>query len=138
MRIIFSCPVQGDAFRPTDAERQSGIRFSEKNEVGEIGKSGRYRGKPQPYGFGSLETEIGDNDLDVALTRFLEQVQRGLPIWRSLGADSVLLQIDVFYDQQCNLELSESVIAALHTLRLPVAVSCYHEAKAESVTVGSR
>jgi len=132
MRICFSCPVQGEAFRPTEAEEQSGIRFSEKNEIGDVGKSGRYRGKPQPYGFGSLETEITDSDLEVPLKRFLEQVQQGLPVWRSLGADSIHLQIDVFYEHQCNLELSESLISALHALRLSVALSCYHEEKAES------
>jgi hypothetical protein len=129
MKMIFSCPVQGDTFRPTEAERQSGIRFSEKNEIGELGKSGRYQGRPQPYGFGSFEAEIDHDDMDAPLVRFLEQVQHGLPIWRSLGANRVILQIDIFYDQQCNFELSEGVIAALHKTRLPVTISCYQEMK---------
>lgn len=132
MRIIVSCPVQGEAFRPSEAERQSGIRFSEKSEVGELGKSGRYPGQPQPYGYGSLGIEIRGNDLEEPLQRFLDQVRRGAPFWQTLGAESLIVQIDVFYDHQCNLEFSESIIAALHDLRVPVAISCYREVNEEA------
>ena len=137
MRICISCSIQGETFRPTEAEQKTGIRFSVKNEVGEVGKVGRFRGKPQPYGFGSLEVEIADNNLEEPLKGFLEQVQQGLPVWRSHEADTIHLQIDVFYDRQCNLEFSESLIATLHALQLPLALSCYQETNIERPPVGS-
>jgi hypothetical protein len=44
--IYAHCSLYGEEFSPTLAERESGVRFERKNEPGELGTIGRYRGKP--------------------------------------------------------------------------------------------
>ncbi|MEI7728661.1 MAG: hypothetical protein WCO56_03785 [Verrucomicrobiota bacterium] len=127
MKIIFTCALQGDNFRPTEAEKELGIVFVEKNEAGEHGRCGRYIGKPQPFGFGAFECETDNESLEIRALGFLNRVHQCLPVWKKFGAEIVTLRIDVIYDEQCNFEISESIIAQLHELQLPVAISCYCE-----------
>jgi hypothetical protein len=127
VRIAFSCSVQGDAFRPTEAERRTGIQFSEKNEPGEIGKLGRHKGQPIPFGSGTIESETTGDAMNGSLSKFLDILKHCVFQWRELGAEVALLNIDVFYDEQCNLEISEENIAVLSELGLSLALSCYRD-----------
>lgn len=55
VKITASIDFWGRRFQPVKAEQQTGILFSQKNEVGEIGKVGRYKDQPIPYGSASFE-----------------------------------------------------------------------------------
>lgn len=125
MKIVLSCSVHGEAFRPSEAEDAWGRTFDEKGEVGEAGVKGLYKGKPQPFGYGVIEVVIHGNCLSEALLTFLDRVKEGLTIWRQMGADDIDMRADVYYRDQCNLEITEATIAALSEIQLGISFSCY-------------
>ena len=53
--ISVSINFSGDKFSPTKGENITGLIFSDKIEFGDIGVRGKYKGKPVPYGSGTLK-----------------------------------------------------------------------------------
>ncbi len=54
IRITTSINFWGSTFQPGRAEQLTGLLFTEKNEVGDIAKTGRYKHQPLPYGAASF------------------------------------------------------------------------------------
>ena len=53
---ILQFELWGKQFSPKAAEEKTGLELSCKVEPGQIGKYGRYKNKPTPYGAASLRT----------------------------------------------------------------------------------
>ncbi len=49
------CRLWGDQFSPMAVEEETKIHFDRKNEPGETGKTGRYKGVPIPFGSGEID-----------------------------------------------------------------------------------
>ena len=49
--------LYGDQFSPTSLMNKTGIEIEILAEFGEISKMGRHKGKPSPYGLGSIQIE---------------------------------------------------------------------------------
>lgn len=119
--------ASGPEFSPDNAERNSGIRFSQKNEPGDIGTIGRFRGNPLPYGSCELNGPKTGMDLLVPDPSFFESVEHVARACLAAGATSMLLHLDVAYTEQCNLELSNEFVSALARAGVTITMSCYED-----------
>jgi len=105
----------GDKFSPKAVEERSGAIFNTKNEVGDIGKLGRFKDQPIPYGSGELivPDEVPAEDKLTWLTKRLGKL---LPIALAAGAEVPNIDVTYFCKDQCNLALSKTELKALAEL----------------------
>jgi hypothetical protein len=119
VRITASIQFRGEAFRPGQAEQLTGLAFTEKNEVGDIAKAGRYKNQPLPYGWASFESpdevEVPDRVLWLA-----RQWAGKIDLARQCGAEDIHFWVGYFYDDQCNCDLSVEEIKAINRCRFPI------------------
>ena len=121
--IVANLVAAGDRFSPEAFEKEFGIAFTRKNEPGSIASTGRYRGRAMPYGSGTLVDDWTGCD-ERSLLGSLVLRADVVAACRRLGADSLTIHLDVEYDEQCNFDFSEEVIGAIHSLGVPLTVSC--------------
>lgn len=117
--------VQGATFSPRSAEAGTGIVFSEKNEVGDLGKYGKYRDAPLPDGSATLELASSSTREFLDIDAPIFQTPGLVAALRSSGASMIVLYVDVAYEAQCNFELSPELLAALAELGVTVGFSCF-------------
>jgi hypothetical protein len=124
-RRFLYCLLQGDDFSPSLAEARTGLVLLDKNEPGEVAPSGRYAGKPLPYGSAMLV--LLDDDLEPGASTLepLRALKERLPELRAAGATGLSLYLVVAYERQCHFELSPEELEALSSLGLPLGVSCH-------------
>jgi hypothetical protein len=124
IRIKASVQFQGEKFSPNNAEKETGITFSEKNEVGDIGKTGRYKGKPLPDGRAGLDPpkSVVWHERVSWLINYLEGK---IDIIRKCGASDMHFSVAYYYDKQCNCDLSIEEIKGLANLGIPYWFSVY-------------
>jgi hypothetical protein len=124
--LLPKCHLQGDNFSPKKVEGSTGLAFAKKNEPGEIGTVGRYKGTAIPYGSATLQLsgEALSASQDV-LREFLALIKRNLDAFRKNGASDVTLDLVVFHDGQCNLEFSIDELREITQLGLPLTLSTY-------------
>lgn len=118
--------LQGDTFSPSEAERLTGLSLVRKVEPGELGKCGRHRGQPTPYGAAALavpEAVPEGQKLEWLLATALEH----LSTFQRLGADDPEVYAAYAFDAQCNLSYTPSELDKLARLGLPFSVSCYRD-----------
>jgi hypothetical protein len=122
--ISVSINFSGDKFSPNKAEEVTGLVLSNKIEFGDIGLRGKYKGKPVPYGSGTLKAsqEINMHDRILWLTNALSDKVDALI---KLGSDEPHIYIGYYYKDQCNLTLTKREIAAIAELDLEFCFSCY-------------
>jgi hypothetical protein len=122
--ISVSVNFCGNKFSPHKAEEVTGLALSNKIEFGDIALSGKYKGKPVPYGSRTLKVpqEINMHERILWLTNALSDKVNTL---RKLGADEPHIYIGYFYKEQCNLTLTKREIAAIAKLDLEFCFSCY-------------
>lgn len=120
------CRIVGDKFSPELAEKKTGIRFDRKNEVGEIGTIGRYKGSPIPFGYAEIDfVEKGSSaDLISPDAPILDMLEEYQSCFLAAGATEIDLNIDVFYKDQCNLEQSHKLLKRLAILGVDLSISC--------------
>lgn len=122
--------LQGDHFSPAEAERRTGITLSKKNEPGEIGKRGRYIGKPIPYG--SAEVALVDPKEDIPGNLIFENplIQTLIQhhaTFRACGATDIYIYMAVGYQDQCNMAFDAKLMKTLGECDIELWVSCYEK-----------
>jgi len=117
--------LQGTAFSPAAAERQTGLSFAEKNELGDLGTRGRYPGQPLPFGSATFSAPPGVVASE-RLDWILDAVLPHLEMLRGLGAIEGWLHSTVYYDVQCNLAYRPDQLRRLAQLGIPYTLSCVH------------
>lgn len=117
--------LQGEAFSPAAAERETGLSFSERHEPGETGAKGRYRGRPTPFGSATLRAP---EEVDPAerLDWLLDTVLPHADALRRLGGLEGWLHSTVYFDAQCNLDYPPDRLRKLARLGVPYTVTCVH------------
>ena len=123
VKIHVTLLAQGDAFSPTMAEQLSGIAFDNKNEHGELGKKGRYRDVPTP--FGAARKQWADQDPGDPTVAFLEEFSALVDASRLATATTMRLHLDVAYLDQCNMELGVEFVNALSRANMGLTITCY-------------
>lgn len=117
--------ASGPEFSPRSVERQTGILFSQQNEPGDIGTTGRYRGQPRPYGSCTLPGPNSGLDLQAPDAGFFEAVERLAGACRAAGATTVVIHLDIAYTEQCNFEMSEEFLSAAARAGVALTISCH-------------
>lgn len=126
IEIKGSCHIYGKEFSPAKAEAVIGIQFEHKNEPNQIGSAGRYKGKPIPYGSAVIKfSNSGDTadliSVDAPILDIIEQYFTS----KSLGEDEILLHLNVWCENDCNLELSHALLVRLGSLNVGVTITCF-------------
>jgi len=125
MEVNLHCRIQGKSFSPALVERKTGLPLSEKNESGDMGTYGRYRDKPLPYGACVLSAEEPANlPYGPRLEHLISLLEPHVRTLKECGAEDIVLQMDVCYSAQCNLEFSPTEMRRLACLGVHLAVSC--------------
>ncbi|HEY4415377.1 MAG TPA: hypothetical protein VGO57_06765 [Verrucomicrobiae bacterium] len=110
----------GDDFRPSLVDAP----FSEAEDPGTIGKLGRYRGVPTPYGSANFDVpETEPNGI-----RYLYKLAfPWLPALRAAGATDFDIHITYHYDVQCALAFGEDEMKLLAEFGCAVSIDCCRE-----------
>ncbi|HXT40404.1 MAG TPA: hypothetical protein VN887_10305 [Candidatus Angelobacter sp.] len=120
------CIIKGETFSPALAEMKTGLRFFKKNEPGELGKLGRFKNAPQPYGSAEL-VPLDDSKGYAAMNALLETLSKGIAILRECGALDISFYIAVSYQDQANLEFNTSFLAKIAELKIPLLITVFEK-----------
>jgi hypothetical protein len=124
----YSCHFWGKNFSPKLASKKTKLVFDESEEVGTIGKLGRYQDKPQPYGASAIR--IPDNVKSEKKIEWLnKKVKPNLSVIRECGATDIYIDVAIYHDGQCNFEFDPAELKLLADLNLPFAISVYEDEK---------
>lgn len=121
--IVFR--ATGSSFSPTRVESETGIVFSSKNEPGDLGRIGRYRGVPTPYGSADFVGQAEQADLVNPNNELFRAIEALVPASKSAGATDMNLHLDVAFSDQCNLEMGPDFIATVGRLGVALTISCF-------------
>jgi hypothetical protein len=116
----------GTIFSPAQTERETGLVFSMKNEPGEIGERGRYRGKPYPFGHAILKAPDG-SEAPTGLDRLLDLALVHVNELKKIDFLEGVVHVDYAYNQQCNLEFKPETLAKLARLGFALTITCYQD-----------
>lgn len=129
--------VTGDTFSPVTAEKDTGLNFIRKNEIGEKGTTGIHKGKPIPYGSAELrppfEHVYSDQEhtpySDFGLHWIANVLEKHATTLVTCGADTqqMYVSLGVFYQDQCNLSISPEAMRKIGACGIPLHISCYEE-----------
>ena len=114
--------MQGEKFSPKIVENELGIKFSEKNEPGEIGVLGRYKGKKYELGGAILKSPEG---IDESLNWILNVLCKHKNYLLKCGVEDINLTLNIEYENQCNFELTKKHLSQLTSLNIGLAITCY-------------
>ena len=124
MPWIVSFHADGTQFRPS----QINYPFTTSIEPGTIGKEGRYRDKPVPYG--SIVIDVPRQiPNDKRIKYIVRTVLPLVPELKRAGASDWYLNIGRFYSSQCNEAFSTEELKLLASLDCPLHYSAYKVSK---------
>src|SRR5947209_985184 len=117
--IESNCLLYGARYSPSLAEQMSGLAFSERNEVGEIGSYGKYKGLPTPYGSSTLKTppRVAKESPYDGIEWLAQAIIKHRPSFEAAGAEDITISAAVYHDGQCNMEFSQKLLTALASSR---------------------
>ena len=81
MEVDMHISIMGDEFSPVLFEQRTGLILAEKQEVGGLGLSGKYRGKPVPYGSAKLKSPNIADGLERELLDLISVVEINIEIF---------------------------------------------------------
>ena len=116
----------GESFSPNEAEKNTDIKFTVKNEVGEIGKRGKYKDKPYNFGYALLEPPKGIDDLQ-QIEWLVDTMVKNICILRKCGVIDGKFHVTYAYDSQCNIEYEPQFLSKLVEIGLAFTISCYED-----------
>jgi hypothetical protein len=114
-QVTFS--ATGEHFTPSKVPAQ----FSESHDPGVIGRVGRYRGVPVPYGLAAFDV------LEEVPDKIAYVHQHAFPFLRAMreaGAKHFSLHITYSYDAQCALGFSKKELKMITDLDCDFLVDC--------------
>lgn len=128
MKIFGYLSFWGKNFSPSRARTETSVTFTKENEVGEIGKSGKYKLKPYDYGSASIDFEWNDNDGSFLVPiELLNLLKLHKEKFHTLGAEEIQIFVTIAYQNQCNLEFDPAFMKAVADLGIPLLLSCYED-----------
>jgi hypothetical protein len=128
-KLRIALVVVGSTFDPESLPKVAAWGVVSSNKPGDLGCVGRYRAKPLPYGSATLtpiKSSVVDFD-EAEVCQFLTEVACNLETIRNAGGEDIHLDIAITYRDQCNFEISPSVLSLIASLNLPVNISCLSE-----------
>lgn len=131
-QVTFS--VQGDHFKPSEVKAP----YASSHDPGVIGKLGRYRGIPVPYGAASFDAPGEEEEKIAFLHRIIHPL---IPALKAAGAESFWMHITYHYDCQCAIGFSKEEMRMISELECDVPIDCWRtdvdENAAEQISDGN-
>ena len=118
--------IYGESFNPKKIIEETGNIFCEYNSVGDIGKRGRFKNKPLPYGSATIEPPNKIEEYKKIMW-LIEFTKKNLAIIQKYGGDDITFKVVYYYKNQCNCELSVKAMKGLIELNLPFVFSVYED-----------
>jgi hypothetical protein len=119
--------ASGDSFSPRSVAGIS-FNFKSKNEPGEIENYGRYKDKPIPYGYASIEIPLKTGEgcfFSPMSESIFPEIQNVLKKCRDAGADDLIIDIAIEHDKECHVEIDPKWLRLFGSLGIPLAISFY-------------
>jgi hypothetical protein len=116
--------VYGENFYPSKISSIIDVHFENEISPGDIGRIGRYKGKPIPYGSASINAP---NGIINPIRWILHNIKDKIQIIRNYGGDDIQLNVAYYYNAQCNCELGLDEIALLSEMKIPFVFSVYED-----------
>ncbi|MBI5770443.1 MAG: hypothetical protein HZA93_21885 [Verrucomicrobia bacterium] len=117
VRTQVSFSVCGERFTPSKVPAQ----FSNSHDPGVIGKIGRYRGVPVPYGSAGFDAP---EEEPAKIAWIYERVAKFRDAMRNAGGEYFTLSITYTYDSQCALSFSKKELKMILALDCDFHVDC--------------
>ena len=139
-KIDARCVISGDAFSPRLAEDRTGIKLSNKEEVGDLGRVGIYRNKPLPYGSAYLyppKEALSPMNSYAGFDWLIDKLEEVIEIYRDCGADDIYLDLAVYYDEQCNMAFEPETLGKIAKVKIPFWISCYEYDDLDNIQTGN-
>jgi hypothetical protein len=115
---------RGENFSPNYAEKITGLKLSDKLEVGDITKKRIHKGKPLTFGSGPLHTP-DDIPNDERVMWIVNALEGKLETFYECGAEKTRIYAGYFYKHQCNFSFSKEDFQGIAKLNIDFWVSCY-------------
>jgi hypothetical protein len=132
MQIDIFINMFGEFFSPGKLGQMTGYPVEDAVEPGTVGKIGKYRGEPTPYGAGEWRFSTGkDVPYGPVFELAVQRLECHVNAIRHCGAEDIVLHFQVYYENQCNLEFSPSQLSRIATLSVSFTVSCEQIAHGE-------
>jgi hypothetical protein len=127
MEIDVNISLYGKDFSPSFMERTTNLNLVEKNEPGEIGTSGKYKGRPRPYGSAVLRLNSPTKEYGPQVDSLLSRVESVAAEICESGVEEKTMWIVVTaeHGEQRNLEFSPKLMGRLSALGISLAISNY-------------
>lgn len=128
--IEASCVFHGQHYSPCQVEKQTNLSFVTKNEPGEAGSFGKFKGKPTPFGSSTLvpPRQMTKDNADYGTEWLVDVVIKEKKQFEAAGVSDMTLRLSVYHDGQCNLEFAESLLKKLAASSVVLTLSCYEDA----------
>lgn len=117
----------GDSFSPAKVEQETGLKFNQKHEVGQIGQRGRFKGKPFPFGHAILEAPE-KIEAEAKLEWLLDTALPHTATFRHLGVTYGKIHVTYAYDSQCNLEYEPKIMEKIARAGFSFTITCHKDA----------
>jgi len=130
MKILPVVSIQGDDFSPSALkEKCPSLTYCQDDDLTHepmvIGKVGRYRGVPIPYGTATIKVSDTPSNWE-ALEDLVSMITSSIDEIRKFNCE-VTLHCDIFYDSQCNFQIDASMLKKLAFLGIDFSISCWDE-----------
>lgn len=124
----------GRSFFSSGSRKKNRDKVFQKNEPGDIGTIGPYRGKPIPYGSADLALLTPNEDIQGDLTidnPLIQTLIQHHATFRACGATTLYVYLAVGYEDQCNMAFDTKLMKALGECDIELWVSCYERKEEE-------
>ena len=120
LRTQVSFVATGECFMPSKVPAQ----FSSAHDPGVIGKTGRYRGVPVPYGSATFSAPEEEKE---KIAYIHARAFPFISAMRDAGAERLWLSIGYAYDSQCALSFSKEELRMILDLDGDFLIDCWQE-----------
>ena len=116
--------LSGESFIPSELSKKLEIPFYSFNDVGDIGKRGRFKNLPIPFGHAIIKApdNLSHNEKTDFLLNILESEHE---LIKSFGVTEIELDHAYFYESQVNLGYEPKFLRRIGQLNIPFSISCY-------------
>lgn len=128
MPWIVSFEIFGEAFAPSLVP----FNFSEQQDPGDIGTTGKFKGRPLPYGSASYRVPADVENAD-RIKHLVAVVKPLLAAIREAGATEWHVSIGRVFDGQCNEEYSQEELLLIASLQCGLVYSAYESSENEEM-----
>lgn len=115
---------EGEKFSPLRLKKLTQLDIEKLVEYGEIGKKGRYKDKPSPYGLGVLKINITENaNVEDSLNKIIDNLLSKKSILRECGVDEITLDLESFSQNEVEYKISREIIKKISELNANIEIS---------------